>query len=242
MSAIAAHPSGAGAQNREALWGVVQACRLNHAVTGAAFPCLSVNVSEGVERGYVILRPPLGDEDLILAPTRKIVGIEDASIEAVDAPNYFDDAWNARAMLAARGRAAPPRDEMALAVNSSLARTQDQLHIHIGCISTEMKRSIAAIEPELLPTRWRRLTKPIAGFMFWGRRIAQDTLAGVNPFHLASEGLPIASEDRGKMTIVVAGTRSAQGRDGFVLLAAIDDRFRPGFPHSGADLLDRSCP
>jgi CDP-diacylglycerol pyrophosphatase len=169
------------------------------------------------------------------------VGVEDASLEAVDAPNYFEDAWNARAMLAASGRAPPPRDEVALAVNSSLARTQDQLHIHIGCISNEVKRSIEAIEPELSPTRWQRLNRPIGGFIFWARRIDQDTLAGVNPFRLASEGLPIASEDRGNVTIVVAGARSAQGRDGFVLLVAIDDRFRPGFPHSGSDLLDRSC-
>jgi CDP-diacylglycerol pyrophosphatase len=241
MSAIAALSSGADAQNREALWGVVQACRLNHAVTGAAFPCLSVNVSEGVERGYVILRPPLG-EDFILAPTRKIVGVEDAWLEAADAPNYFDDAWNARAVLAARGRAPPPRDEVALAVNSRLARTQDQLHIHIGCISNEAKRSIEAIEPELSPTRWRRLEKPIAGFLFWARRIDQDTLAGVNPFRLALEGLPVASEDRGNVTIVVAGARSVQGRDGFVLLVAIDDRFRPGSSRAGTDLLDRSCP
>ena len=242
LCALVAHPTGAAAEYREALWGVVQVCRLNYEVTGRAFPCLSVNLSEGVERGYVILSPPLGDQDLILAPTRKIVGVEDASIEAVDAPNYFDEAWKARAMLAARGRAPPLRDEVALAVNSSLARSQDQLHIHIGCISKEAKKSIEAIEPDLSPTRWRLLAAPIGGVMFLGRTVVQDTLVGINPFRLAAKELPIATEDRRNMTIVVVGIRLAQGRDGFVLLAAIDDRFGPGFPETGSALLGRSCP
>ena len=33
------------------------------------FPCLEVNVSDGDERGYVVLRPPLREPDLILSPT-----------------------------------------------------------------------------------------------------------------------------------------------------------------------------
>ena len=242
LCALVAHPTGAAAEYREALWGVVQVCRLNYEATGRAFPCLSVNLSGGVESGYVILSPPLGDPDLILAPTRRIEGVEDASIEAVNAPNYFDDAWKARATLATRGRAPPPRDEVALAVNSSLARSQDQLHIHIGCISEEAKKSIEAIEPDLSPTRWRLLTTPIGGVIFWARTIVQDTLAGINPFRLAAKELPIAGEDRRNMTIVVVGIRSAQGRDGFVLLAAIDDRFGPGFPGVGSALFGQFCP
>ena len=74
-------------------WNVVQACVLNHALTGASFPCLEVNVPDGNERGYVVLRPPLSVSDLIQpTPTRPIIGVEDPSLRVLDAPNYFEDA------------------------------------------------------------------------------------------------------------------------------------------------------
>jgi CDP-diacylglycerol pyrophosphatase len=152
---------------RDALWPVVQACRVNHDLTGAAFPCLEVNVSGGADRGYVVLRPPFGLEDFILAPTRKIVGVEDRSLQAADAPNYFNDAWNARGVLATKARGLPERDEVALAINSGLKRTQDQLHIHIGCISPRVRSEIQAIAPALSETRWQRLGRPIGGLLFW---------------------------------------------------------------------------
>ena len=224
---------------REALWPVVQACRVNHDLTGAAFPCLEVNVSGGADRGYVILRPPFGLEDFILAPTRKIVGVEDRSLQAADAPNYFNDAWNARGVLATKAHRPPERDEVALAINSGLKRTQDQLHIHIGCISTRVKGEIQAIAPALSETRWRRLGRPIGGLLFWARRIDQETLAGVNPFRLVSADLPDSDEMR-SVTIFVAGTRSDNGSGGFILFATINDRL-PGFRSPASDLLDGSC-
>jgi CDP-diacylglycerol pyrophosphatase len=61
---------------RLALWPVVRACVADFELTGAPFPCLEVDLSGGEERGNVVLRPPLL-HDLIVAPTRKIVGIED---------------------------------------------------------------------------------------------------------------------------------------------------------------------
>jgi CDP-diacylglycerol pyrophosphatase len=73
--------------SRSALWKVVQACLINHGLMGAAFPCLEVNVSDQTGRGYAILRLPFGASDPMLAPTRGIVGVEDPSLEALDAPN-----------------------------------------------------------------------------------------------------------------------------------------------------------
>jgi len=67
----------ANASERETLWQVVRTCLANYTLTGASFPCLEVNLANGVEQGYVVLRPPFGKPDTILAPTRKIVGIED---------------------------------------------------------------------------------------------------------------------------------------------------------------------
>jgi CDP-diacylglycerol pyrophosphatase len=54
---------GAAVFDRGALWRVVQTCVTNHELTGAAFPCIEVNLSGGEDRGYVILRPPFGKPD-----------------------------------------------------------------------------------------------------------------------------------------------------------------------------------
>jgi CDP-diacylglycerol pyrophosphatase len=238
-AALATISAAAAVEDREALWGVVQMCRINHEVTGAAFPCLEANVMDGEQHGYVILRPPLGNPDLILSPTLKISGVEESGLAAEDAPNYFDMAWSARSILAGDGREPLAREDVALAVNSELSRTQDQLHIHIGCLSKDVKQSLAALAPELSPSRWRRLTLPLKGMLYWARSIGQDSLVGVNPFRIVAESLPGALADRGALNIVVAGARSVAGLDDFVLLAGIDDHsHRP----AGSDVLSPACP
>jgi CDP-diacylglycerol pyrophosphatase len=82
------------ALDRQALWSVVKACVADHKLTGAPFPCLKVDLAGGEERGYVVLCAPL-EHDTILAPTRKIVGVEDPFLQSSAAPNYFADAWEA---------------------------------------------------------------------------------------------------------------------------------------------------
>jgi CDP-diacylglycerol pyrophosphatase len=234
--------------SRGALWKVVQTCVANRALTGAAFPCLEVDVSGGDERGYVILRAPLGVPDLILAPTREIVGVEDPSLQTSEAPNYFEDAWNARAFLS-DGRQKPlARDDVALAVNSRLSRSQDQLHIHIGCLSRRVRRMLQTLAPELPEDRWARIGGPmnvantLDGPGLWARRIDRETLAGVNPFRLAAERGSDETESRSRLMIAVAGIQLADGHGGFVLHAAYDDPAHPNDQFSAEDFIDPSCP
>jgi CDP-diacylglycerol pyrophosphatase len=222
--------------SRGALWNVVQACLLTHRLTGAAFPCLEVNVSDGAGRGYVILRPPLDSSDLILAPARKSAGVEDPSLEAPDAPNYFEDAWDARKFLRDTPQEPLAHDGVVLAVNSRFSRTQDQLHIHIGCLNSGARRTLRAFLPALSTDRWIPLGKPFYGREFWGRLVAQDNLSGINPFRLAAEAWPNASMDRSRLTLAVAGIELANGGQRFVLLAS----FQNG-RHSVEGLLDASC-
>jgi CDP-diacylglycerol pyrophosphatase len=235
--AFAAH---AGVRNpsRGALWKVVQACLINHRLTGAAFPCLEVNVSDGSDRGYVILRPPLSAFDLILAPARRIVGVEDPSLQALDAPNYFEDAWNARQFLRDARQKPVAHDGVVLAVNSRQSRTQDQLHIHIGCLSSSAERAVWAFAPTLPMNRWAPLGRPFHGLEFSGRLIAGNNLAGVNPFRLAAEAWPNPVEDRSQLTIAVAGIDLPDGREGFVLL---DSRQNTLGRYSVEDFLEGSA-
>ncbi len=223
-------------EDRDALWRVVQICLANRELTGAAFPCLAVNLSDGIERGYAILRPPFGKQDTILTPTTKIAGIEDRSLQAADAPNYFEDAWNARNFLSDKTDRPLARDDVALVVNSRLSRTQDQLHIHLGCLSGDVKRTLQAIATELSETHWAPLKRPMRGLAFWGRRVAQETLAGTNPFRLVANDIRNDKVTMGQLTIVVAGSVPAQGRRGFIILVAQSDGGA-----AGEDVLDFSC-
>ena len=102
---------------RGALWEVVQTCVVNHTITGFAFPCLEVNTADGEDRGYVVLRQP-GTRDIVLAPTKQVVGVEDPWLRTAEAPNYFKDAWDARSFLSELERRPVGHQEVALAVNS----------------------------------------------------------------------------------------------------------------------------
>ena len=223
------------------LWQVVQTCVANHALTGAAFPCLEVNLSDGEDRGYVILRPPVGKPDTILSPTQEILGVEDPSLRTLTAPNYFEDAWNSRAFLSDEDQTPLAHDDVALAVNSRFSRSQDQLHIHIGCISRQAKQTLRAIAPQLPENKWAPIKERMQGFGFWGRRVAQETLADVNPFRLAAEGFPDETKSSAQSAIIVAGTQLADGRNEFVLLVSRPDPFRLSRPFAAEDFLDASC-
>jgi CDP-diacylglycerol pyrophosphatase len=233
--------------SRGALWKVVQACVANRALTGAAFPCLKVDDSHGDERGYVLLRAPWGAPDLILAPTRKIVGVEDPSLQTSEAPNYFEDAWNARGFLSDESQEPLARDNVVLAVNPRPWRSQDQLHIHIGCLSRRMRQRLQTLAPGLPVDEWARIGGPMRvanapyGPGLWARRIDSETLAGVNPFRLAAEGRSNDAESRSGLMVAVAGAQLADGHGGFVLLAAYDDPADPNGQYAAEDFLDPSC-
>jgi CDP-diacylglycerol pyrophosphatase len=132
------------------------------------------------------------------------------------------------------------RQDVALAVNSQLMRAQDQLHIHIGCISPVARRAIGLVAPDLSDSDWTRLNWHVHGPDVWARRISQSSLDGVNPFRLA-EGIRDGDAKLTQIAIVIAGSELADGRDGFVELAWLDDTARPGGSLTADGLLDPSC-
>jgi CDP-diacylglycerol pyrophosphatase len=203
------------------------------------FPLLEVNTANGEERGYVVLRRP-GIPDIVLAPTKQVVGVEDPWLRTAEAPNYFGDAWNARGLLDGQRRRPLAHEDVALAVNSQLMRTQDQLHIHIGCISPRARREIGSVAPYLSDSDWTPLNSRVHGLDVWARRISQSSLDGVNPFRMA-EGIPDGNAKLAQTGIVVAGGELADGRDGFIVLAWLDDIAAPGRVLSAEEFLDPRC-
>src|SRR5579875_3750593 len=180
MAGSVAIAYGANLASRTALWQVVRACVWDQSTLGSPLPCLKV------ERDFTVLRPPFGGPDTILTPTVRVIGIEDPQLQAPDAPNYFALAWAQRGFIPTRGDALPPDAPVMLAVNSRLARSQDQLHLHMGCMAPDFAdRLEGALGPR--SRTWFRGPDMGVGLELWTYRTGTDSLDGVAPFRLARD-------------------------------------------------------
>jgi CDP-diacylglycerol pyrophosphatase len=227
------------ALERGALWQVVRACVADEKLTGSPFPCLEVDLTGGEDQGYVVLRQPF-PRDTILAPTRKIIGVEDPFLYSPEAPNYFYAAWRARTFLDGPDGKPPERDRVALAVNSRVARNQDELHIHIGCLVLSARNAVQGIAPKLRIGEWAQVGAVVPHSMFWGLRIRGADLAAVQPLRLAADYLADKIRNRADLMIVVAATRVA-GDDEFLILATYAHAPHSWWVFGAENLLDPSC-
>jgi CDP-diacylglycerol pyrophosphatase len=220
--------------NREALWHFVHGqCVPGQLRNGDPAPCVEVDVTSGEDRGYAVFRDSEGPEQYLLIPTARVTGIEDPAVRAPGAPNYFEEAWNARVYTETAVGGALPRDWISLAVNSVPARTQDQLHIHIDCLSADVHQALAEYAGSIGPA-WAPLPVPLAGDDY--QAIAIGTLDTVNPFALATDSAGAALS-----TVVVVGAGTPE-RPGFVVLRRTA---APGSedPAAGENLQDHdACP
>lgn len=179
---------------RQALWQTIRACVTDFKLTGAAFPCLRVDLTGGEDRGYVLVRAPFGLSDTVLAPTRKVVGVEDAWLQLPAAPNYFEAAWRTRPQFdGADGRPVQP-DDFALAVNSALTRSQDQLHIHLGCLVPATKHRLSRLASELPIGAWTASAASLTAQSYGHCDPGGQTSRGLSPFACRRKRLPIRYE------------------------------------------------
>jgi CDP-diacylglycerol pyrophosphatase len=216
---------------RDALWGVVNGlCLGNQRLTASPAPCSYVDA----KKDFALLRA--GAVHYLLVPTVRITGIESADLLSPSAPNYWALAWQSRSYLNDAAGVVVPRKAIGMAVNSADARTQDQLHIHIGCLRRDVIRALQRFEN----SDKSALPRPVvlAGRRYTVTRIAGETLDGTDPFKLLAETSPAARSDMGGETLAVAGATFADGKDGFYLLSR---RSRGDDAAAAEDLLDYHC-
>ena len=230
---------GAGME-RSVLWHVVQACIVDHNLTGSSFPCLDVETDGGLEKGYAVVRAPFDKSHTIVTPTVPTIGIEAERLRGANAPNYFADAWLARRFAVEGLVRAPDRGDLALAVNSRLGRSQDQLHIHVDCIRPTVKRALQQTAA-ILPGRWTRISVLPQAPRYWATALSSADLEGINVFDLVARGLHIEPKAMHETTIVVVGAGNVDGKPGFVILARQRIRHSTDEAH-GEALMDHSCP
>jgi CDP-diacylglycerol pyrophosphatase len=223
-----------------ALWDIVHGqCVPNEEHYDRPEPCALVELRAGEGLGYAVLKDLVGDTQFLLIPTARIAGIESPALLSPGAPNYFESAWESRTYVDDVLGRALPRDDFSLAINSAYGRTQNQLHIHIDCVRSDVRDALRGHEAAI-GYRWAPLDIPLAGHRYMAVRVAGDQLNRTNPFKLLADGVPGAREDMGRHTLVVVGAVFSNGRPGFIVLddhadAAIGDRA------SGEELQDHAC-
>jgi CDP-diacylglycerol pyrophosphatase len=240
LMALLLAPVSGRAADPSALWKIVSGQCVPHEETEhSPSPCSEVDLAAGVEKGYVVLKDRNGVAQFLLIPTARISGIDDPAILAPGETNYWDAAWQARSFVEDRLHASLPRDDLSLAINSSVGRTQDQLHIHVDCIRPDVHATLAA-NLDKITNVWTPLTTPLAGHRYRAIRIDQPTLDGVNPFHVLADADPQAAADMGMHTLVAVGATFPDGTSGFVLLDDHAD-LAAGDRASGEELQDHTC-
>ena len=218
------------AADPDALWYIVsEQCVPDQQQLHSPKPCELVDLGAG----YVVLKDRVGDTQFLVMPTARIGGIESPEILAAEAPNYWDDAWQARRFVDERAHHVLPREAISLAINSLDGRTQNQLHIHVDCIRPDVQAALRDNASAIGPN-WAPFPIKLAGHDYKAMRLAQPELANANPFVLLADGIPGARGDMAHYTLVVVGDP-----DGFVLLAeratGITNR------GSGEELQDHAC-
>ena len=189
-----------------------------------------------LDPGYAVLKDIVGNTHFLLIPTARISGIDDPAILAPGAPNYWDAAWRVRHFTEQRLGHALPRDVLSLAINSAVARTQDQLHIHIDCVRADVHAALAAHKDDI-GISWSAFPVALVRRHYRAMRVDQPELDGIDPFRLLAASIP-ADEMRWH-TLVVVGA-FFDSAPGFIIL---DDRanLAVGNHASGEDLQDHEC-
>jgi CDP-diacylglycerol pyrophosphatase len=225
---------------RNALWAVVHnLCVPGQSQLHDPMPCLQVDLNGGIESGFAVLRDPREGIQFLLIPTTQIPGIESPIVRGPNATNYFANAWEVRTHIGDALHLTLPRDDIGLAINSVVSRSQDQLHIHFSCIRADVRESLHEHEGNI-GNQWAPFNVSLVGHSYIAMWVSGEHLSPHNPFRLLAEGLPDAMRDMGNRTLVVIGLTRTDGTKGFVILSDHVNK-ESGDLANGEELLDNAC-
>jgi CDP-diacylglycerol pyrophosphatase len=238
LATSSAQSDGTGGK-RGTLWAIVRnVCVAGELLRHNPTPCISVDLRDGVDKGFALLAYPGSVTHLLLVPTTPIAGIESPELRQPDSINYFALAWDARMRLSEALNQNVARDSVGLAVNSALSRSQDQLHIHLSCVKPKVREALHEHESSI-KTNWARFEPALSGHHYMARWVPGEHLTA-NPFILLADVLQNPVQDMPNETLAIIGMTRANGAEGFVLL---EDQVRWEIADfAGAEeLLDLSC-
>ena len=125
----------------------------------------------------------------------------------------------------------------AVVVNSRFARSQDQLHLHIGCLAEPLRSNLRAIAAKLAAGVWTRLDQNgTLGGDAWVLRTGSVDAAAVAPFRRVSEIAP-GADKMARMMIALAAIPIRDRDELFVIAAVSDTRLGP----DAEDVVEPRC-
>ena len=225
-----------------ALWTIVHdQCVPDQEASSDPAPCSLVDLDAGERHGYTVLKDLVGATQFLVIPTDRISGIESPAVLEPDATDYFAAAWRASSFVDARAGVDIPRDWMSLAVNSAVARTQNQLHIHVDCVRADVRETLSQHVADV-GSDWAPFPEPLRGHPYLAMAVEGENLDAANTVQLLAERVRGARDDMGLETLVVVGTYLGNGQPGFILLAGRADP-ATGNLGAGEELQDHTtCP
>lgn len=225
---------------RNALWEVVNnLCVRGQSLLQFPKPCLQVDLHAGIENGFAVLSDPRGGVQFLLVPTSQISGVESPIIRGPGALNYFGMAWDQRSYVEAALHASLRRDDIGLAINSAVSRSQDQLHIHISCVRQDVSEVLHENDGKI-SGHWTLFNFSSIEHHYLAMWISGENLSPHNPFNIVEASFSGAAAEMADRTIVVIGFTKADKTKGFVILTEQVDKLS-GDLANGEDLLDPSC-
>ena len=215
-------------ENPDIIWGIVHNKCVPSAEAGTGpGECAKVDLA-----GHgAVLKDRDGAYQYLLIPTDRVTGIEDTQVLAPNAPNWFAEAWDARGFFEQTVGHDVPRDAISLAINSVHARSQNQLHIHIDCLTPAVRDALRANPPS---ANWEIYPAKLSGDTYYARRLEGADLRD-NPFPLVADAITGARAAMGDQTFAVVGATYPTG-PGFALLAQA-----PGGSGHAEALQDQAC-
>jgi CDP-diacylglycerol pyrophosphatase len=204
-----------GSMDRKALWSVIDKLCVPVSYLGGAFPCLKVDRSAG----YAAIRSPSrSTPDIMITPTSFIEGVESLSGLHGTYPNLWKAGWMSRDLLREVVHRNLAWNDVILAVNSKVTRSQDHLHLHLGCINRKLESLISA-EAQRGGAVWRKISlgahMPDVFIKFLTEEFIDTDL-----FAMINKEIPGRQSSAYTQTIALAGVMW-ESKPGFALMVTL---------------------
>lgn len=225
----------ASASDPDFLWNTVNGqCVPAYNSSSQYTPCTLVDE----KAGSVLYKADGGNFQYLLLPIEKITGIEDPALQSDKTKPYFYQAWLSRALLSAELaelKGAIGEKSISLTVNAINTRSQNQLHIHLSCLSSTASESISGVDMNQIGTTWVDFPQPLGGHTYSARKFTLEELSSVNIFKLVHE---LVQQKGAEMQYTTIGLVNLD-KDTFLLLTSSgNESLKVG---AETDLQDHSC-
>jgi CDP-diacylglycerol pyrophosphatase len=240
FSLLSACQSVKAQKNPDVLWYFVnQKCVPNFKVNNNSAPCDKVELKNDGVSGHVVFKDKNGPLQYLLMPTEKITGIEDPKILDQNTLNYFAIAWKERDFMAKKYNAPIDDSIISLTINSSLGRSQNQLHVHISCIRPDIAQTLSN-HLDSLTENWSLIPGGLMGHHYFFKSLELRDLMSENSFLILQE-IPEAKNNIGEFGMGLVVIKDLNGAIKYILLA---DQALPAEGDYGSveEIQDHTCP